>query len=618
MTLAALVALAAAAALPPALGLGVAPAPVPAPPFSGCVTTEAELKEAAARGGRYCVDGLVAMSSEQTDVDKDLELYSESGVDGVDGFIGTAPAVANRFLIASGDVSMRLEGLILSNFSGAAIAMDNVTMTLIDCIFSQNSVPEFSNDLEPPQTTAVVAGWPGFFGDLCSNTSVLVQGCTFLNNTAGYAWNGAAIQAYCGSNVTVRGARAHEREKERQRDREKELTGSVHAHAHVRSHVYSCACAHTRIRVLTRASARVCVPAHTHARVADSLFEAQVTSTPRSFPGYGGAIYISGKSSDGPSKGSTFHIENSTFRECSADFWAFGGAIAVEGLLLPPIGTVNTNVTIVDTLFEDNLASAIGSGNSGYGGAIYAFGGTANVSVSRSAFIGNNAGLPENGGFLNGLGGAIMIDTGPTLRVSNCSFVNNTAVSGLEGAGGAIQSDSGFFAGGGANVMIVEDSVFIDNIAPYASGGALYAAGGTFDSTDPDSPISNPANISISNCSFVNNTAPQVESGGAAIGAQRAVFINITNSSFSGNAAGGTIGAIVLDSISTDPANPLQARVEGCSFEDNTAASGDQTATALWVGNPSSPFVEVCGSANAFANAPVPQTTFPSPLPPCE
>ena len=206
MARAALAALAAAAALPPALGLGVAPAPVPAPPFSGCVTTEAELKEAAAQGGRYCVDGLVAMSSEQTDVEKDLELYSESGVAGVDGFIGTAPAVANRFLIASGDVSMRLEGLILSNFSGAAIAMDNVTMTLIDCIFSQNSVPEFSNDLEPPQTTAVVAGWPGFFGDLCSNTSVLVQGCTFLNNTAGdYARNGAAIQIYCGSNVTVRG-----------------------------------------------------------------------------------------------------------------------------------------------------------------------------------------------------------------------------------------------------------------------------------------------------------------------------------------------------------------------------------------------------------------------------
>ena len=207
MTRAALAALAAAAALPPALGLGVAPAPVPTPPFSGCVTTEAELKEAAAQGGCYCVEGIVALSSEQTDVGKDLELYSESGIDGEDGFVGASSAlgVPNRFLVAHGPVSLRLEGLTMSSFTGVVSVSGGAITALINCTLSLNDGTNVSGG------SAVSADG----NDNTKDTSVLVQGCTFFNNTV--QSEGAAISAGFGASVTVQGVREKERERERAR-----------------------------------------------------------------------------------------------------------------------------------------------------------------------------------------------------------------------------------------------------------------------------------------------------------------------------------------------------------------------------------------------------------------
>ena len=210
MTRAALAALAAAAALPPALGLGVAPMPVPAPPFSGCVTTEAELKEAAAQGGRYCVDGLVAISSFQTSVEKDLELYSESGVAGEDGFVGLGDSIGlpTQLLVADGPVSLLLEGLTMNSFQNDVSVSGNASAALINCTLSQN------NGASQAYGPAIVAD-----GFNSQNTSVLVQGCTFFNNTAvfGQPRAGAAINAAWGASVTVKGMCARTRAREKVR-----------------------------------------------------------------------------------------------------------------------------------------------------------------------------------------------------------------------------------------------------------------------------------------------------------------------------------------------------------------------------------------------------------------
>ena len=320
------------------------------------------------------------------------------------------------------------------------------------------------------------------------------------------------------------------------------------------------------------------MPAYTLKRIADSLFETQSAG----YLGSGGAIYFTG--------GGTLDVENTTFRNCSAIRTGNGGAIAVLGT-----NSRLSNVTIVDTLFEENLAGV--GVNSAMGGAVYASGSSVNVSASRSTFVGNYAGYVPVSQGPSGYGGAIAAGFEATVRVSECVFSHNAAGATQNGAaGGAISSNGNAF-------VLVEGSVFANNTAPFGNGGALSA---------------NFAMISVSNCSFVNNTSPApaqqfgLYGTGAAIGTSRNALVNISNSSFIANAAGGIYGAIALNPIGN--LNSIQLRVEGCSFEGNTAA--EPNATAIWV--PDTFFnVEGCGSANAFANEPVAQTTLPSPLPPC-
>ena len=299
------------------------------------------------------------------------------------------------------------------------------------------------------------------------------------------------------------------------------------------------------------------MPAHVHMRMADSLFEAQTVG---SFFGSGGAISISG--------GATLDVQNSTFRGCAATNGGSGGAIVVSGTSFPPL----TVATIVDTLFDSNIAAQ--------GGAIYADGFATNVSVSRSTFIHNIAGLDGNAGY----GGAIACDVRAAVNVSESDFKHNKG----QAQGGAIWSAS-------STPMAIEDSTFANNTSVQQNGGALYSGGGQ--------------QMSVSNCSFTNNTSPDPSDGtGAAIFVTSQANVSISDSSFTANAAGGAYGAIVMQSAFTE------LRVEDCSFEGNTAATTTATAIFSAEGNFSG---EVCGSANDFANEPVPQTTVPSPLPPC-
>ena len=96
--------------------------------------------------------------------------------------------------------------------------------------------------------------------------------------------------------------------------------------------------------------------------------------------------------------------------------------------------------------------------------------------------------------------------------------------------------------------------------------------------------------------------------------------VNISDSSFTGNAAGGPFGALALvvgpvDAVDNQPEDQQgtsSIQVLGSSFDGNTAAT--QVATAVYAAGDN---VNACGSGNDYANDPVPQTTIPDPLPIC-
>ena len=152
-----------------------------------------------------------------------------------------------------------------------------------------------------------------------------------------------------------------------------------------------------------------------------------------------------------------------------------GGALYAEG-----------NVTIVDSTFTDNVASADG-------GVLYAWNGARTVSISNSVFDGNLAGFS---------GGAIVA---ATLTITGSTFIDNDA-----GYGGAIS----------ATTVAVTNSTFTNNNAS-GSGGAIWATTAT-----------------VTNSTFTNNQASNCAG---------AIYVDVTatvtNSTFSGNSSncGGAI-----------------------------------------------------------------------------
>ena len=240
------------------------------------------------------------------------------------------------------------------------------------------------------------------------------------------------------------------------------------------------------------------------------------------------------------------------------------GAIVADGLSLDNVTITRTqgafnggalyaegNVTIVDSTFTDNVASADG-------GVLYAWNGARTVSISNSVFDGNLAGF--SGGVIvaatltitgstfmdndaSGSGGAILATTA---TVTNSTFTNNDAV-----VGGAIYVDV---------TATVNNSTFRDNDASY-SGGAIIANVAT-----------------VSNSSFTNNDAE--EEGGAISGST----ISVSASTFTGNGAsyGGAINAGTVTafrsiftnndaSVSGGAIWTLNSRITASTFRNNSS-----------------------------------------------
>lgn len=188
------------------------------------------------------------------------------------------------------------------------------------------------------------------------------------------------------------------------------------------------------------------------------------------------------------------------------------------------INATNAEVTVTSVDFLENHANSGG----GYGGAIYADGGTLTVlssyftALNDSAFSGgaiyatNNAVLNVDlsqfvGLTVTGSGGAIYFETGSTAAISNSTFSGNTATNGF---GGAIYDLSG--AG-----LDIYGSTFTENEAPFVAGfgGAVYTSG----------------NATFVNSTFFGNSASLNGGGVYSTGAN----VTYTNTTIVGNSGGG-------------------------------------------------------------------------------
>ena len=189
-------------------------------------------------------------------------------------------------------------------------------------------------------------------------------------------------------------------------------------------------------------------------KITDSTFTGNATKS------HGGAVYITGSKVKTTIADSTFSkntsgkqggalqlagagettITNTTFSENAAG--TFGGAI----------NATNTKVVATNVNFEGNKAV----GENGNGGAIFLNGTTASYTQAGGKFVGNSA--KKNGG-------AIRVDQGATLDLTNVVFDGNTAAN-----GGAVDNSTG-------GAVKFTDTTFTNNQAG-GWGGALRINGG--------------------------------------------------------------------------------------------------------------------------------------------
>ena len=281
---------------------------------------------------------------------------------------------------------------------------------------------------------------------------------------------------------------------------------------------------------------------------------------------YGGAIALN-------KEGSTADIESTSFNENIADI--NGGAISVNANNTLNVtdsifnknnaaqsgGAITTagTTTITGSTFEGNTSDVVFATAADGGGAIYATGGTLNIS-GDTTFTSNKTNAA--GGAINvaagsatirdtkfennesALGGAINAYNDTVVNIYNSEFINNTSTDNSTGGddGGAIYN---------LGTMLVEGSNFEGNGADdsdtNSSGGAIEnGAHGT---------------LTVNNSTFTGNTAYQagavMTNGGET---------DITGSTFTGNSAVAVGGAISTISGGT-------ATVTGSTFTGNSAGT---------------------------------------------
>ena len=195
-------------------------------------------------------------------------------------------------------------------------------------------------------------------------------------------------------------------------------------------------------------------------------------------------------------------IYNSNFTNNSG---CYGGAVTA----LPLSNQVTTSIVVDNCRFVNNTAYD--------GGAMYVGWGKVEFNIANSYFEGNLATGVGSTGY-TAAGGALLIINNPTVtgKVSNSTFINNTAKDGASPSGSAVSIED-------TNVDI-DSCVFIGNNAS-ANGGAVDIG---------DSKNGKGSTVTISNCNFTNNSASLV---GGTVFADARTKLTINNSNFTENKA---------------------------------------------------------------------------------
>jgi hypothetical protein len=286
----------------------------------------------------------------------------------------------------------------------------------------------------------------------------------------------------------------------------------------------------------------------------------------------GGAVFASA--------GATLQVTSCSFQNNQTDGTnqSFGGALYNLGTATVTGSSFSANQAMGSTA---SVNQPVGAGN--LGGAIMDEDGSTLV-VSHSTFTSNQA-LGAAGG--DAEGGAIdnesaylvpFTGVGVTAQVTQCSFVDNQAVGGLEAAhggfGGAIEDNPGV-------TLTVTGSTFQNNVADSGPGttSGSGATGGAID----DSPLDT---VSIAGCSFVDNAAIGSSTGATAGGGaiDNFYYMTITQSVFIGNRAQGGPGADGVETFGEGLGGAIYNDSGAKSFGGNLTLNGCTLIGNLAVG----------------------------------
>jgi hypothetical protein len=234
-------------------------------------------------------------------------------------------------------------------------------------------------------------------------------------------------------------------------------------------------------------------------------------------------------------------ITNSWFHDNKA---TNGGAIYAKGS--------NAVVTISGTTFQNNQATGTTADGNGFGGAIFGEKG-AQVSISAGDIYSNTA---------NSGGGIYMANITSTLTVSDTQIRNNTAS--VKGGGMLNDATANLYS------MTVHDNIGIGN----ALGGGIYNYGNLTltnvtlynNTAHYGGGMSNAfATANVTNVTFSGNTATAY--GGGLDNIQST--LNLTNVTLSGNAAGSGGGGILNENFTNTHLNLKNVLVAQSASGDN-------------------------------------------------
>ncbi len=252
---------------------------------------------------------------------------------------------------------------------------------------------------------------------------------------------------------------------------------------------------------------------------------------------------------DTKSSGGTIYTKDIAFTctNCSFDgssAWYVGGIACVEGT-----GTLTLNKEQSDTAKDCKLAN----GTAQYGGAVF-LSGTAKLNVTGYTFENNSA---------QNAGGALEVNVGTTVTVTECGFNSNSVTKG--GNGGAIWN-------GGATVTATDCEFSMNRAAKNGSNGF----GGAI-SNENAAAVTN-----LTRCGFTLNIAEFC--GGAVYLANGTV--NGINCSFESNSSGNIGGAIYIPTTAgAVPKLSLKAdndpEYAKCRFFNNSSNNGAYNGGAI-------------------------------------